>query len=194
VKYVTPEGFSVPRQDRAAKSEGRNPRAEGRPNSEIRRCRFPLNRGNGVMHRLSSALAIQLAARFPLTPALSPRERIPRRDSRFAPLNRPLSGLRHPLPLRGGEGKGEGAVLIASRFRGRETGGSAGNSFVAGGCFRLVGNDFRSFGEGQGEGEFDDHRHVYASSRARAAISDFGLRFSFGFRPSGFGFQQSPPP
>ena len=45
--------------------------------------------------------------------------RIPRRDLRFAPLNRSLSGLRHPLPLQGGEGKGEGAVSIASKFRGR---------------------------------------------------------------------------
>jgi hypothetical protein len=56
---------------------------------------------------------------FPLTPALSPGERAAQKHSRFAPLNRPLSGLRHPLPLRGGEGKGEGAVSIASRFRGR---------------------------------------------------------------------------
>jgi hypothetical protein len=56
---------------------------------------------------------------FPFTPALSLGEIIPRRDSRFESLNRPLSGLRHPLPLRGGEGKGEGAVSIASRFRGR---------------------------------------------------------------------------
>ena len=65
----------------------------------------------------------RVLALIPLSPALSLRERagvrIPRRDSRFAPLNRPLSGLRHPLPLRGGEGKGEGAVSIASRFRGR---------------------------------------------------------------------------
>jgi anti-sigma factor RsiW len=54
----------------------------------------------------------------PLTPALSPSEgdRIPRRDSRFAPLNYLLSGLRHPLPLEGGEGKGAGAASIASRF------------------------------------------------------------------------------
>ncbi len=59
-------------------------------------------------------------ALFPLTPALTLGKRILQRDSRFGPLNRPLSGLRHPLPLRGGEGKGEGAVSIASRFRGRE--------------------------------------------------------------------------
>ena len=64
---------------------------------------------------------MQQEAAFPLTPALSLGERIPRADSRFAPLNRPLSGLRHPLPLRGGEGKGEGAVSIASRFMGRES-------------------------------------------------------------------------
>jgi hypothetical protein len=41
-------------------------------------------------------------------------------DSRFEPLNRPLSRLRHPLPLKGGEGKGEGAVHFQSRFMGRE--------------------------------------------------------------------------
>jgi len=35
---------------------------------------------------------------------------------RIGTMNRPLSGLRHPLPLRGGEGMGEGAVSIASRF------------------------------------------------------------------------------
>jgi len=52
--------------------------------------------------------------------SLSPRERIPRRDSRFAPLNRPLSGLRHPLPLRGGKGKGEGAVHSQGGLMGRE--------------------------------------------------------------------------
>ena len=150
MKQVTPEGFSMPRHDRAAKSETRNPKTEGRPNSEIRRCGFPLNRGTWFMHRLALAVSIQLEAPFPLTPAISPRE--------------------------------------------RETGGSAGSSSVAGGCFLLVGIDFCSFGEAQSEGEFDDYRHEYASSRARAAISDFGLRFSFGFRPSGFGFQQSPPP
>jgi hypothetical protein len=31
-------------------------------------------------------------------------------------MNQPLSGLRHPLPLRGGEGQGVGAVSIALLF------------------------------------------------------------------------------
>jgi tRNA(Ile)-lysidine synthetase-like protein len=46
-------------------------------------------------------------------------ERIPRRGSCFEPLNHPLSRFRHPLPLRGGEGKGEGAVHFPFRFMGK---------------------------------------------------------------------------
>jgi len=51
--------------------------------------------------------------------SLSLGVRIPRRDSRFEPPNCPLSRLRHPLPPRGGEGKGEGAVHLQCRFTGR---------------------------------------------------------------------------
>ena len=38
---------------------------------------------------------------------------------RTGTMNQPLSCLRHPLPPWGGEGKGEGAVWIASGFMGR---------------------------------------------------------------------------
>jgi hypothetical protein len=89
---------------------------------------------------VNTALAIP-ATKLPLLHEMEEKagEGIPRRDSRFAPLNRPLSGLRHPLPLRGGEGKGEGAVSNASRFKGRrhvqvESGAmvTLSRSFVAG--------------------------------------------------------------
>src|SRR6266540_2518381 len=49
---------------------------------------------------------------FPLTPALSLGERVPRTESRFEPLNHPLtrpSGTLSPARS-GGEGRGEGEV------------------------------------------------------------------------------------
>ena len=48
-----------------------------------------------------------------------PMESLPGLAPRIAATNQPLSRLRHPLPLRGGEGKGEEAVSTTSSFMGR---------------------------------------------------------------------------
>jgi hypothetical protein len=106
--------------------------------------------------RLSSLTGRWLCSEgpFPLTPALSLRERIPRRDSRFELPNRLLSRLRHPLPPLGGEGKGEGAVYLQAKFMGREnTPMSVGEPQALGHFESRTARLPLPKGEGWGEGE-----------------------------------------